>query len=539
MRRLLAAMLLVLASCSGKPSAQSGQPDFSGDRIKADVAYLADDKLEGRYTGSPGYETAAKYVASRFAELGLTPGNDGSWYQQVPFAQAERRAGAASGLLVGDQLFANGVDVSLYPNSAFPDQKLTADAVFVGYGLDAPEIGSDDYAGLDVRGKIAIALWGYPVGAPSEIAAHLNSEKARMAKEHGAVGLLSIYTPLMKKIISWDAIRGRADEPDVKWIGADGKPTYPGPNLPVTGYIGARATEALFAGSSTPLSELLSATTQKDARPKGFALNKRVTVERHSNVRRMNSPNVLAILPGSDPRLKDEYIVMSAHLDHIGHIKLENGDDIANGAMDNAMGVAVMLEAARAIVESGVKPKRSILFAALTAEEEGLLGAEYLAKHPVVGKGKVVGVVNMDMPIVTYDFQDVVAFGAEHSTIAQTVARAIAAEGIKLSPDPAPEQVAFVRTDHYPFVKAGVPAVSLDLGPAGPGAKATEEFLANHYHRVSDDMKLPFDWAAAARFAKINYLIATQLANDAEPPRWYEGDYFGDHFAKGERKAPR
>jgi Zn-dependent M28 family amino/carboxypeptidase len=207
--------------------------------------------------------------------------------------------------------------------------------------------------------------------------------------------------------------------------------------------------------------------------------------------------------------------------------------------MDNAMGVAVMLEAARAIMKSGVKPKRSILFAALTAEEEGLLGAEYLAKHPVVGKGKVVGVVNMDMPIVTYDFQDVVAFGAEHSTIAETVAKAIATEGVKLSPDPAPEQVLFVRTDHYPFVKAGVPAVSLDLGPAGPGAKATEEFLAKHYHRVSDDMKLPFNWAAAARFAKINYLIATQLANDPEPPRWYEGDYFGDHFAKGERRASR
>ena len=172
----------------------------------------------------------------------------------------------------------------------------------------------------------------------------------------------------------------------------------------------------------------------------------------------MQSPNVVGVLEGSDPKLKNEYIVLSAHLDHLGRVKAENGDDIANGAMDNAVGVATMLEVARAFTKNGTRPKRSILFAAVTGEEEGLLGAEYLAKHPVVGDGKVVGVVNLDMPIVTYDFEDVVAYGAEHSTISETVARAIASEGLKLSPDPAPEQVSFVRTDHYPFVKEGVPA---------------------------------------------------------------------------------
>jgi Zn-dependent M28 family amino/carboxypeptidase len=143
------------------------------------------------------------------------------------------------------------------------------------------------------------------------------------------------------------------------------------------------------------------------------------------------------------------------------------------------------------------------------------------------------------MPIVTYDFQDVVAYGAEHSTISEAVSRAIAEDRIKLTPDPAPEQVSFVRTDHYPFVTAGVPAVSLDLGPAGPGAKATEDFIAKHYHRVSDDMKLPFNWNAAAKFARINYLIARELADSADPPRWYKGDYFGEQFAKGAAKAVR
>jgi hypothetical protein len=537
--RFLAVALVAaaLGACGG--SEDRSEPQFSGDRIKSDVAFLADDKLEGRYTGSSGYEIAARFIAARFAALGLQPGNHGSWYQQVPFAEAERKPAAPSGITIAGEHFANGIDVSLYPNSAFPDQSITAEAVFVGYGLDAPEIGSNDYDGLDVRGKIAIALWGYPKGAPSEVAAHLLKEKERMAKAHGAIGLLSLYTPVLAKFRPWDSIAARADEKDVKWIGEDGKPNYPGPNLPLTGYLGTKASEKLFEHSPTPLAKLLAATGQEGARPKGFALNQKLHAERHSLAKRIQSPNVLGVLAGSDPKLRNEYIVLTAHLDHLGRIKPVNGDSIANGAMDNAMGVATLLEAARAFVESGTVPKRSIIFAAVTGEEEGLLGSEYLSKHPVVGPGEVVGLVNLDMPIVTYDFQDVVAYGADHSTIGRAVAAAIASQGIKLSPDPEPEQVIFVRTDHYPFVKAGVPAVSLDLGPAGPGAKATEDFVTNRYHQVNDDIKQPFNWGAAAKFALVNYLIARKLADDKDPPRWYKGDYFGERFAKDDPKADR
>jgi hypothetical protein len=530
---------LAISACSGGSSPEANVPEFSGDRIKADVAFLADDKLEGRYTGSPGHMAAAKYVADRFAKLGLTPGNNGDWFQQVPFAKAERRKDAPSYIRIGDKEFANGVDLVMYANSAFPDQSFDAEAVFVGYGIDGPEIGSNDYEGVDVRGKIAVALYPFPKGAPSEAAAHMLNEKAAMAKAHGAIGLLSIHTPARERVIKWELMGQRADEPDVKWVGEDGKPRYPGPNLPMTATIGPKAAEALFEGAPKPLSAIYAEMEKEGGKPKGFPLGKRLHFERHNNVTRMQSPNVLGVLEGSDPALKNEYIVLSAHLDHLGRVKPENGDDIANGAMDNAMGVSTMLEVAKAFAESGTRPKRSILFAAVTGEEEGLLGAEYLAMHPTIKGGKIVGAVNLDMPIVTYDFQDVVAYGADHSTIAKAVAKAIAGENIKLSPDPAPEQVSFVRSDHYPFVKAGVPAVSLDLGPAGPGAKATEDFIANHYHRVSDDMKLPFNWAAAAKFAKLNYLIARELADGAEPPMWYEGDYFGNQFAKGQPKAKR
>src|SRR5215210_859752 len=239
MNRLLsAAALLMIAGCSARHANPPAEPQFSGERIRADVAYLADDKLEGRYTGSRGYQIAAQYVAGRFAKLGLTPGNDGSWYQQVPFAQATRRARAPSLIRIGGEEFTNGGDVVMYPNGAFPDQSIDADAVFVGYGLDAPEIGVNDYDRPDVRGKIAVALWGFPKGSPSEIAAHLLNEKARMAKEHGAIGLLQIQTPVRDKVISWDRMQPRADEPDVKWIGANDRPEYPGPDLPLSGYLG-------------------------------------------------------------------------------------------------------------------------------------------------------------------------------------------------------------------------------------------------------------------------------------------------------------
>lgn len=539
MKRAFLAAALAVAGCSVGSSEKASAPEFSSERMKADIAYLADDRLEGRFTGSPGYMVAAKYVSDQFAAIGLKPGNNGSWYQQVPFAEATRKQDAPSYIRIGDQEFHNGVDVVMTPNAAFPDQSIEAEGVFVGYGIDGPEIGANDYAGMDVRGKIAVVLFPFPKGAPSEIAAHMLNQKAAMAKKHGAIGMLSIHTPVREKVIKWELMGDRANQPDVKWIGDDGQPRYPGPNLPVSATLGPKAAEALFAGESTPLAQIYAEMDKEGGKPKGFALKKRLHIERHSNVRRMQSPNVVGILEGSDPALKNEYIVLSAHLDALGRVNPENGDNIVNGAMDNAMGIATMLEVARAFTKDGKRPKRSILFAAVTGEEQGLLGAEYLAMHPVVAGGKVVGLVNLDMPIVTYDFQDVVAYGAEHSTISQAVARVAESEGIKLAPDPAPEQASFVRSDHYPFVKEGIPAVYLDVGPGGPGAKATENFIANNYHRVSDDMKLPFNWAAAARFARINYMIARDLADGATEPRWYKGDYFGEQFAKGAPKAGR
>jgi len=230
-----------------------------------------------------------------------------------------------------------------------------------------------------------------------------------------------------------------------------------------------------------------------------------------------------------------------AHLDHLG--MEENGkgpDKVYNGAMDNASGIATLLAVARAFAESGERPKRSILFAAVTAEEDGLLGSQYLAKNPVLpAGGRLVGVVNLDMPILTYDFHDVIAFGADHSTLGPIAEKAARAQGISLSPDPLPAEGLFTRSDHYRFVQEGVPALFLMTGFAGPGREAFEHFLKTDYHQLSDQMSLPFNWDAAAKFARVNYAIAREIADEPQAPRWYKGDFFGDAFAPDAPKATK
>ena len=535
MRSITAAILL---GCTILSSPASGQT-FSPERIKSDVTFLSDDLLEGRGNGSRGYEIAARFVAQRFTALGLQPANAGSWYQRVPFSESALRPGTPALVRIGSKTFANGSEVLLSATPYAADQKITADAVFVGYGLDAPAQGLDDYAGLDVRGKIVVALWGFPPGVPSEMAAHLSSEKARMAQDRGAAGLLIIHTPAYEKVYPWAERLKALPRPSHNWIGADGRPYSIAPDLAITGALSQASAAALFVGAPRTLSSVLQESARPGARVKGFALKPRVSVERHSVVTKISSPNVMAVLPGSDPRLANEYVVLTGHLDAIGLVDPVDGDPIVNGAMDNASGIATMLEAARAFVESGKRPRRSIMFVALAGEEKGLLGASYLANNPVTGNGQIVGLVNLDMPILTYDFKDVIAFGAEHSTIGSAVAKAIAGDGLSVSPDPEPQQVLFTRSDHYMFVKKGVPAVSLDTGDANGGQAATAEFRKLRYHQPGDDVSQAFNWRAAAKFARVNYLIARELADAAEPPRWYAGDFFGDTFAKGQPKAKR
>ena len=536
--KLMAAVLALTATAT---SAQTGfQPEFTPEAFRAHVAFLADDLVEGRKPGPRGYDLAARYVAAQFEALGLRPGNQGSWYQPVQFVRYG--VGGTPTISVGADTFAHGREAVFRPSAESGPLSLNAPLVFVGYGLDMPSHGFNDYEGLDVRGKIVVVLSGIPHGVASDVSAHLSADKRSMAARRGAGGMIQLLRPADMQGFDWAryAAAGAARR-DNAWVETDGTPFDVAQGLRFNASVSREAAEKLFAGAPRSLAQIFEEAGREGVRPRGFPLAQTARVQRDAPVvERFASSNVVAILPGSDPELADEYVAITAHLDHFGVSEGEGeGDRIRNGALDNATGVATLIEVARQMVQSGQRPRRSLLLAAVTAEEIGLLGAEYLARHPVVGDGRVVSVVNLDMPILTYDFQDVIAFGAEHSTMGPIVARAGARMGVTLTPDPLPEEGLFTRSDHYKFVREGVPSVFLMTGFAGEGREQFTGFLRTHYHSVHDDLDQPINWEAGAKFARLNYLIAREIADGPEAPRWFAGSFFGDLFGGQQPRAPR
>ncbi|HEX6396987.1 MAG TPA: M28 family metallopeptidase [Steroidobacteraceae bacterium] len=544
----LAVVLSLVAACSAeKTPAPAPGPTFTPERFRAHVAFLADDLLEGRDTGSRGHEIAARYVAAEFDSYGLEPGGtDGSWFQQVPFQKTTR--GADKGAITiagpnGERRYKHGDNVMIGVSARETKVDLTAPLVFAGYGVEDERLGLHDYEGLDVKDCVVVVLRGYPKGLPTEEGAHISATKGKVAQKHGALGVLTIATLQFEKVFPWDKMLEYSNDPDFDWVEADGKPHSEAPLLRAGGALNAPAAEALFAGAARSFADVRAEADKDKGAPKGFPLKTRVRIQGENVGERVTSPNVVAILPGSDPELSKEYIVLSAHLDHLGIKDVPNakpGDDrIYNGAMDNGAGIATLLEVARAAAAATDKPRRSMIFLATTAEEKGLVGADYYAQNPTVPIRQIVGNVDLDMPLLTYEFTDVVAFGANHSNIAKFVEQAVAPMNVKLMADPMPEQGIFTRSDHYQFVRQGVPAVFLMTGYANGGEKAWEDFQSGYYHTPRDDMSQKIDWKAGAKFAEANYRITRAMADSKTPPLWYSGDYFGDVFAPKAARAQR
>ncbi|MET0307103.1 MAG: M20/M25/M40 family metallo-hydrolase [Sphingomonas sp.] len=504
--------------------------------LKAHVAFLASDAMKGREPGTPEFDLAAEYVAAQMLGAGLAPaGDDGKWFQRVPLlgwkAKHEAtltmtRKGVATPLVFGKDFVSSG--------SWDSESTLEGDVVFVGYGVTDPASRIDDYKGLDVRGKIAAVLYLGPKGLLSEVSAHLGDSdtKVENAFAHGAKGILMIESAALKQVYPFAKIAQNWAQPRMAARDADGGPHLSGNRLPGIGILSQDGAAKLFAGGKLDWAKIAAADAAGKPVPKGDI---GASVSRHqlSEVWKVESENVVGRLEGSDPALKDQVVVLSAHLDHVGIGNPdETGDKIYNGAMDNAVGTASMLEVAKSFQASGKRPRRSILFVAVTAEEKGLIGSEYFATHPTVPVKSIVANVNLDMPIITYKFEDLVVYGADRTSIGPTVAAVGREEGIVLTPDPAPEQASFVRSDHYSFVKAGIPAVSLEPGPKGPGKAAIDVFLDKHYHQPSDqlDQSPAIDWASGVRFVRINYKIASTIADADQRPLWNKGDYFGTLF---------
>ena len=416
----------------------------------------------------------------------------------------------------------------------------------MGYGLSAPFLGHDDYEGVDVTGKIVIVLDGVPGGFPTDVASALGGAgtKAEMADAAGAIGLVSLSSEEMEKRFPMDRFQAFYSRPALRWTQPDGSGFAKYKNLKATARLSADIAGKLAAAAGIDTAAMAE-DMKNGVAPKPAVMDATLTLSRKTAFGDgFTSPNVAAVLPGSDPALKDEYVVISAHLDHVGESDHAKGDDkIFNGAMDNASGNAVMLEVARAFAAAEKKPRRSIMFLSVTAEEKGLMGADYFANFPTVPQGSIVANVNLDMPILLYDFKDVVAFGAEHSTLQQIGERAAERAGITFAPDPVPEEGLFTRSDHFRFVQKGIPSIFLMVGftaqdPEVDGEAIWKGFLrgnetqARNYHMPSDDMNQPFDWNAAERFALVNYLIIEEAANAPEAPKWNADSPFGQYYGK-------
>ncbi|MDP5280962.1 M20/M25/M40 family metallo-hydrolase [Sphingomonas sp. DG1-23] len=522
---MLAALL-----CASPAGAQQLPPEQAA--LKAHVQFLADDSLRGREAGTHAYDVAAEYVAAQMLATGLKPGAQGNWFQPVGLATYKPAEKAKWTLIRGGAIpLQFGIDFVNLGVPATPEFRASGGVVFAGYGLVYPEGKRDDYRGLDVRGKIVALYAGVPAGLPDEVAAHLgdDDQKARLAEARGAKAVIILESLERRGEFPLEAMAPYYDYERTTWIGHDGKAHMIAPGAPVVGYVGQAGAEKLFAGSRIKWRDVLAAERRGTRLPTGPLVGT-LALAAKTEVRASRSSNVVGLLEGSDPALRGEYLVLTAHLDHVGIGEPEKGDAIYNGAMDNAVGVGTMLEVARAFRASGKPPRRSILFVAVTAEEKGLVGSSYFAAHPGVPRGSLIADINLDMPILTFAMQDIVVLGGERSSLGAVYATAAAAEGLKVVPDPAPEEMFFVRSDHYSFVQAGIPAVSIDTGPGGPGAAAQQAFLANHYHKPSDDLALPIDWAAAVKFTRVNYAAARAIADADARPGWMKGDFFGTRF---------
>ncbi|HEX2208915.1 MAG TPA: M28 family metallopeptidase [Longimicrobium sp.] len=537
----------LLAACAPARIAPRGEEArIRPEALRAHMEFLADDRLEGRESGTRGYDLAALYVAAQFQEMGLQRAGSDGYFQHVPLRVARLVPGSVALTVAGprgERRFADPGRVVAYPSVTETEQRIQAPAVFAGYGIVAPEYGRDDYARLDVRGKYVVLLGGPPPGFSDEVAAHFGStdEQRARAAERGAVGVLLVYTPAFEARFPFARLGDVALQPTLDWVD---------PSVPRAGDGGMRtgalvhpaAAAELLQGAPRDLDAVMREASTRP--PDGFPLAVTVTLERRATHQRLSSANVAGLVPGADPRLTDEVVAVVGHLDHVGIGTPRDGDSIYNGALDNASGIAMILEIARVLRTPDARPARSILFVALTAEEKGLVGSDYFARNPTVAPRRIVAVINLDGAMPFYEFTDVIGFGAESSTLGRSFARVAAGMGLTVSPDPAPELTFFTRSDHYSFVQQGIPSLFPQMGSGSePGRESgvalARRFATEHLHQPTDQLSLPIDYGVLARYTELLRRLAAEVADAPERPLWYEGDFFGNRFAPDAPKARR
>jgi len=523
-------LILSVASVTVLFSASVAQ---EGVRWWSHIQVLAADNMEGRNTGSEGHRRAAQFVAGEFERAGLKPGGTSGYFQAVKLNVRSIDEPASNLALVVDgkaMPLTLGEDASFNLRAELAPH-VDAPAVFVGHGLVIPEMHIDELAGQDLKGKIAVYLNGGPSSVPSALKAHYSSasERWKAYQKAGAIGMASIANPKSMDI-PWERAKLARLNPTMSF--ADPK------LVETTGVQFAIAVnpanaEKIFQASGHTFAEMLKLADADQPLPHfplhvGFRANVKLG---HSQV---ESQNVVAIRPGSDPALKDEYVIFSAHLDHLGIGQPINGDRIYNGAMDDASGVASLIEIASMMKEQDLHLRRSVVFIAVTGEEKGELGSTYFAAYPTVPRKSMVADINMDMYLPLFPLKYLEVQGLNESTLGNDIRAACKRAGVEVQADKEPDRNLFIRSDQYSFIKEGVPALAFKFGylPGSPEEKTAKEWLKYRYHAPSDDLNQPVDKTGAAEFNRILLDLGEHVANAADRPHWNANSFF-KRFATG------
>jgi Zn-dependent M28 family amino/carboxypeptidase len=510
--------------------------------LLAHIKVLASDEFEGRSPGTEGEELSVKYITNQFKRIGLKPGNpNGTYTQEVPLAGI--KSDPRMSFIVGDKTLDLKYPDDFVASSARLQPEINidgSDVVFVGYGVVAPEYGWDDYKGLDVRGKTLLMLIGDPPIPDSKDPSKLDGKmfkgkamtyygrwtyKYEVAAQKGAAAAVIIHEtgpagyPYSVVKTSWGKENYEIDSPN-KNMGA----------VEARSWITLDTAKKLLANCGQDFNAFKKSAITKEFRP--VTLKAKAKIDIKQQLRSFKSHNVIGKLEGNDPKLRDEYVIYSAHWDHLGRHPELHGDQIFNGAVDNASGVSSVLQLAAAFRKLNPPPKRSVLFMATTAEEAGLLGAKFYAEHPLYPLEKTLADINIDTVNPWGKTRDIEDLSDNNSTLDDLLAAAAKRNGRLMMPDSEPEKGAFYRADHFEFSKRGVPALYTGRGidfigkPAGFGRQKKDDYTAHHYHQVSDEVDPNWDLSGAVHDVRLLFEVGYQVANGDKFPEWKPGSEF-------------
>lgn len=511
---------------------------IDSNKIKEHVTYLADDKLLGRKPGQSGYQMAVDYVVNQFKTYNLLPAGENNTYIQKVILRKTKLIQEKS---IVNVTMADGkvkelkywTDLNIYPN---PEKKVVdfkANLVFVGAGFDAPKFGLDDYKDIKVKGKIVVIMRKVPEVSSENVKRHLNytSTYQEFAVKNGAIGVLFCnyaQNGVQFRTAGTSLLGGLNASVNSKGKRASSSQMLGG-KIQIYGNISVAALKEIMATETNSFDTIWQKIEKNEY--VSMPMKSKISGHYECSFEDIESYNVIGKIEGSDRKLKKEYVIHSGHLDHIGITKPINGDSINNGAHDNASGIACSLEIARLYSNLKEKPKRSMLFVFVTAEEMGLLGSGYFVANPTVKIKKLVADVNTDMPTIIAPFESAAPLGAEHSSMQKTVEEAASLLNLKVEPDPDPAEGRFVRSDQYNFLRGGIPAIHIKYGykysnPSLNLAEKVKVFRENHYHKPSDEVNDSFVWSAGRKYAQLNFLVGYIVAQTPQKPTWVSGDFF-------------